>query len=233
MKTLFTITLFFVATTFFNTATSATHLSKAEKEGIQLMREEEKLAHDVYVFLYKKWNLRIFNNISNAETRHFEAVGYLIETYNLKDNAKENAGDFKNKKLQELYNSLTEKGSESLNAALEVGALIEEVDIDDLQKLLAAHPDSVIIGVYQNLLRGSENHLRAFTGQLESRDAKYTPTVLSKTDYNRILAGTHQKGDSGHCVLQQNNCRNKKNNRGRNRGSGHGRMCGQTRWSQN
>ncbi len=233
MKTLFTITLLFVATTFFNTATSATKLSKAEKEGIQLMREEEKLAHDVYVFLYKKWNLRIFNNISNAETRHFEAVGYLIETYNLKDNAKEDAGDFNNKKLQELYDSLTEKGSESLTAALEVGALIEEVDIDDLQRLLAANPDSVIAGVYQNLLRGSENHLRAFTGQLESRDAKYTPSVLSETEFNRILAGTHQKGDPGNCVLQQNNCRSQKNNRGRNRRNGHGRMCGQNRWNQN
>ncbi len=229
MKTLFTITLFFVATTFFNAAVYATNLSKAEKEGIQLMREEEKLAHDVYVFLYEKWNLRIFNNISNAESHHFEAVGYLIETYKLKDNAKENAGDFNNKKLQNLYDSLTEKGSESLTAALEVGALIEEVDIDDLQRLLAANPDSVIAGVYQNLLRGSENHLRAFTGQLESRGAKYTPTVLSETEFNRILAGTHQKGDPENCVLHQNNCRKQNNNSGRNRGNGHGRMCGQNR----
>jgi len=220
MKTQLTITLFFVAFISFNSKVYATELSKTEKEGIQLMREEEKLAHDVYVYLYKKWNLRIFSNISNAESRHFDAVGYLIGNYKLKDNATKQPGNFNNKKLQDLYDSLTEKGSESLTAALEVGALIEEVDIADLQKLLAAKPDSVIAGVYQNLLRGSENHLRAFTGQLESRDAKYIPTVLSEADYNNILAGTHQKGDPKNCVLPGDNCQNKQN-----RGKGGKRGC--------
>jgi len=232
MKTLFTIALIWIAATGFTTKSFATGLTDDEKEGIQLMREEEKLAHDVYIFLYDKWNMRIFSNISNAESRHFEAIGYLIDNYGLEDQAKKGAGNFNNKELQELYNSLTEKGSKSLTAALEVGALIEEVDIADLQKLLAANPDSVITGVYQNLLRGSENHLRAFTGQLENQNVKYTPTVLSETAYIKIIEGSHQKGNPNSCVLPNNNCPNN-NNQGRNRhrGRGRGRMYGQNGWN--
>ncbi len=232
MKTLFTITLIWIAVTSFATKSFATGLTDKEKEGIQLMREEEKLAHDVYIFLYDKWNMRIFSNISNAESRHFEAIGYLIDNYGLEDQAKEGAGNFNNKELQELYNSLTEKGSKSLTAALKVGALIEEVDIADLQKLLAANPDSVITGIYQNLLRGSENHLRAFTGQLENQNVKYTPTVLSEATYTKIIEGEHQKGDPGNCVLPNNNCPNKnKQRKNGHRGRGKGKMYGQNSWN--
>ena len=63
----------------------ASSLTNEEKQGIQLMREEEKLAHDVYLFLYEKWELLVFNNISQAETRHFNAIGFLIENFELKD----------------------------------------------------------------------------------------------------------------------------------------------------
>ncbi len=234
MKTLITIALIFVAATSFSTKGFATGLTDTEKEGIQLMREEEKLAHDVYIFLYDKWNMRIFSNISNAESHHFEAIGYLIDNYGLKDGAKEGAGNFNNNELQELYNSLTEKGSQSLIAAFEVGALIEEVDIADLQKLLAVGQDSIVAGVYQNLLRGSENHIRAFTRQLESQNVKYTPTVLSETIYAEILEGTHQKGDPNSCVLPNNNCPNNNmsgKNKGRGKGRGKGKGCGQGGWN--
>ncbi len=231
MKSLFTIALIIVAATSLPVKSIATELTNAEKEGLRLMREEEKLAHDVYVFLYEKWGLRMFDNISNAETRHFEAIGYLMENYGVKDSAKKGSGKFNNKELRDLYNSLTKKGSESLIAALEVGALIEEIDIADLQKLLAANPDSLITGVYQNLLRGSGNHIRAFTGQLENRDAKYTPTVLNENVYAEILAGTHQRGNPANCILPENNCPNQNNKQGRRKGKGQGYRCGQKCWN--
>ena len=43
-----------------------------------------------------------------------------------------------------------------------VGALIEEVDINDIQKELDEHVDNQdIVFVYDNLINGSYNHLRA------------------------------------------------------------------------
>ena len=233
MKTILTITSIFLAVTFFSTNSYATDLTKTEKEGIQLMREEEKLAQDVYLFLYEKWELPIFNNISSAETRHFDAVGYLLETFEISDPAQAEIGKFKNQEITFLYDSLTQKGSESLIEALKVGAFIEEFDIADLQKLLTINNDSIIEGVYQNLLRGSNNHLRAFTGQLESRGENYSPVILNETAYLEVVQGSHQMGgDNTNCVLQQNSCPNQqKNNSGGNRNRGKGKMRGQRAWN--
>ena len=38
------------------------------------MREEEKLARDVYKHFYLKYELPIFDNISNAEQRHMDCI---------------------------------------------------------------------------------------------------------------------------------------------------------------
>lgn len=231
MKTLTTITLFILATAIFPKLGYSEDLTAAEKEGLQLMREEEKLAHDVYTVLYEKWQLPIFSNISNSESRHFDAVGYLLETYNVEDPAFTETGKFRNKELTGLYDSLITKGSVSLIAALEVGAYIEEVDIKDLNDLLALNSDSTIAIVYENLLRGSGNHLRAFTGQLAFRDLDYKPAILTPELYSAIINTEHQRGNEKACVRQQTNC-NKQQNKGkqqfRNRGNGM-RGCGNWR----
>lgn len=49
------------------------------------MREEEKLARDVYLELYETWDLPVFYNIAQSEQTHMGAVKTLIEKYNLKD----------------------------------------------------------------------------------------------------------------------------------------------------
>lgn len=58
-------------------------LTQDEINGLLIMREEEKLAHDVYITLYNKWKLNVFQNISKSELTHTEAVKYLIERYKL------------------------------------------------------------------------------------------------------------------------------------------------------
>lgn len=193
-------------------------LAENEKAGLQLMREEEKLAHDVYTVLFEKWQLRPFSNIARSESRHFEAIGFLLESYDLEDPAYEEPGKFRNKELAELYDSLVAKGSESLVAALEVGAFIEEVDIKDLQELLEEKPEAQIATVYENLLWGSENHIRAFTRNLSFRDKKYTPKVISPETYFEIVEINQQPGCNGNQMRQRvcgagnkggANCRNR------------------------
>ncbi|NCB02187.1 MAG: DUF2202 domain-containing protein, partial [Spirochaetia bacterium] len=61
----------------------------SSEEGILLMREEEKLARDVYLTLYEKWNLRTFSNIARAEQKHMDAVAYLLSTKGIEDPVKE------------------------------------------------------------------------------------------------------------------------------------------------
>jgi hypothetical protein len=174
--------------------TSTSKLSIAEKDGILYMREEEKLARDVYQTLYNKWKLQIFANIAESEQKHMDSVKKLIDNYNLEDPAKEGVGEFTNPKLQELYNKLVEDGSKSIENALKVGAMIEEIDIIDLKKHLSETNKEDIKLVYENLMRGSRNHLRAFTSNLENYGISYEPQYLSKEEYEQIVSSPMEKG---------------------------------------
>jgi hypothetical protein len=143
-------------------------LSDAEKEDLIFMREEEKLARDVYLTLHDAWKLRIFSNIAASEQTHMDAIMGLLVRYGIPDPAAgKEIGKFTNQELQDLYLELVDNGIDSLIGALEVGVTIEEKDIEDLQDALGiTHHD--VIRVYTNLINGSYNHLKAFTNQLAS-----------------------------------------------------------------
>ena len=146
---------------------SSTDLTQAEIDSLLIMREEEKLARDVYLTLADRWNVPVFTNIARSETRHMMAVGQLIQLHGLNDPVTNDAvGSFTNPMFAKLYVELIEAGSRSLNDAFKVGVKIEEMDIKDLEESLAHVSNSNVRRVYQNLLRASQNHLRAFSSQL-------------------------------------------------------------------
>ncbi len=164
-------------------------LSDEERDGLIFLREEEKLARDVYNYLHGLFNLNVFANIPKSEQQHMDAVKYLLDRYEIKDPAEGKAnGEFVNKDLQELYDSLIAKGKVNAAEALKVGALIEEVDIRDLLNELNGSVDNQDIKlVYNNLIKGSKNHLRAFTGVLKTYGIDYTPVILDEKFYNDIV----------------------------------------------
>jgi len=150
----------------FAPAVHAATLSSVEKEHLLYMLEEEKLARDVYQALNAKWNHRTFTNISKSEQQHMDELKALLPKYGLADpTAGKKPGDFTDQKLQKLYSDLVKKGSASLSDALAVGAEIEKLDIADLEKAISDTTQNDINLVYKNLLRGSKNHLEAFTRQ--------------------------------------------------------------------
>ncbi len=173
-------------------------LSEIEAEGLLLMREEEKLARDVYTELYSVWGLPLFQNIAGSEQAHMDAVKVLLDVYDLPDPAQEQPGSFTNPELQALYDELVTSGRESLAQALKVGAAIEEIDILDLQEQLAQTDNLDIQQVYNNLLRGSENHLRAFTKTLQTQTGEtYQPQYMSAADYQAIVSQSMQGSGQG------------------------------------
>lgn len=165
-------------------------LTGEEVEGILFMREEEKLARDVYLYLYEVHPLRPFLNISKSEQAHMDAIKYLIDTYELEDPVGENPeGVFQNEELQQLYNELIEIGSESREEALKVGALIEEIDIIDLRtELEETAKNEDVIRVFDNLCQASERHLKAFVRVLSLYDVEYTPVKLEQEEFDSILS---------------------------------------------
>ena len=143
-------------------------LPSAVADGLLFMREEEKLARDVYTALAKKWNLRQFNTIAASEQRHMDALRTLLTRYSLKDPVGSNGpGVFVNSTLQALYQQLLEKGMQSVQDAYQAGKLIEETDIADLDRHIGELTAELDIKrVYGNLREGSLQHLAAFNRQL-------------------------------------------------------------------
>ncbi len=173
-------------------------LSDSEEAGILFMREEEKLARDVYLTLGEQWGMNVFANISASEQTHADAVLALIERYTLTDPAATNArGVFVDPTLQGLHDMLVARGSLSLIDALLVGAEIEEIDLIDLEQFMeqvVGNPDIVL--VYENLMKGSRNHLRAFVRVLDNQNYPYQPQHLTLAQYEAIINSPVEGGGS-------------------------------------
>jgi hypothetical protein len=164
-------------------------LNEIEETNLSFMREEEKLARDVYLNLFDAWNVNTFNNIANAEQSHMDSVKVILDAYNLTDPAPVDRGFFTDSDLQELYDTLIAQGNISLIDALKVGALIEEVDINDLYKAISETENPAIIQVFTLLLNGSYHHLNAFINQLISQGVSYEAQILSSDEIDSILSG--------------------------------------------
>lgn len=155
-------------------STSAQVLTTAEESSLLFIREEEKLARDVYQHLFSLWPNPVFASIAESEQRHMDAMLNLLTGFGLQDPAAGNAaGVFSNNEIQSLYDQLTSQGAASELAALEVGILIEEADIADLEASIANTNQARIARVYGNLLKGSTNHLAAFISNLEAQGGSY------------------------------------------------------------
>ncbi|WP_372776579.1 DUF2202 domain-containing protein [Mangrovibacterium sp.] len=184
-------------------------ISEEVKSGMLHMREEEKMAHDLYTEFYKQYEMRIFSNISQSESTHMNAMLMLLETYEMKDPASDQTGVFNNSGLQAVYNRLLADGKLSLVDALKSGAYVEELDILDLEKQLEMVSNEQIKQVYSNLLRASRNHLRAFTRVLANKGVDYKPVLMTTEHFSEIIESEQESG-----------------NKGRKGGFGHGRSRG-------
>lgn len=171
-------------------------LTADEVASLVFMREEEKLAHDVYLALYDLWGLPLFQNIAGSEETHTGAVKRLLDRFGIPDLADTTPpGIFTDPDLQKMYADLVALGEISVGDALKVEAAIEEIDILDLQDHLSKTENTEIQRVYTNLLKGSQNHLRAFTSTLERQTGEvYQPQYMDENDYQTILAEANGRG---------------------------------------
>ncbi len=216
-------------------------ITDTERESLQYMREEEKLARDVYLTLGEKWGNQIFSNIAGSEERHTFAIKALLDRYGISDPVTDDSvGVFKNETLKSLYTDLVTQGSASELDALKVGATIEDLDIKDLQEALAETTSRDVRTVYENLMRGSRNHLRSFVGAIRAMGGDYEPQFISKKDFDAILSSEMERGrDANHSQGQRMGQGqghgqgmmhgNQQKQNGTMRGQGHGRGMGRGR----
>nr|WP_321353292.1 DUF2202 domain-containing protein [uncultured Methanoregula sp.] len=147
--------------------TNPAPLTATESADILFMREEEQLAHDLYVRWFGMYTIPVFSNIASSETLHVDEVRLLMDRYGLPSSRIGNASTgYHDSTIQSLYSTLSQKGDVSLTGAFEAGLAVEERDIADLDRALANTTRADIIQVYSNLRQGSENHKSAFLRQL-------------------------------------------------------------------
>ena len=188
-------------------------LDANEVTHLVFMREEEKLARDVYITLGLRYpDLQIFGKIDDSEQRHTCAVCDMLKKYGIEDpNTNDNVGVFTGELygpyFTAKYAELVERGSRSPLDALYVGAYIEELDMIDINycpeevvqlnnrirsssdcgKIYTDNPD--VHRLYTSLLEGSESHLRAFVQNIERRigEGAYESQVLPQEQVDEIL----------------------------------------------
>lgn len=164
-------------------------LSEAELATLLFTREEEKLAHDVYIYAFETYGISIFQNIANSESQHVAAVLNLMSSYSVADPLSGSSvlGQFTDANLLQLYKELTSRVDQSLEEAVLVGLLIEDMDILDLQMAIAETQQSSLINVYSQLQCGSENHMRSFNNQATLLEVEYTPAYISQSEFDTII----------------------------------------------
>lgn len=139
------------------------------------MRDEERLSGDTYAALADLTGVRIFTNIARAEERHESALERLLTARGVDVAALDDeAGEYSVAAYEELYDEFLDRGARSLDDALEVGVQIEERDIADLESVLDQDLTRTERRVVTALLRGSEQHLAAFTRTLDGDGSRGT-----------------------------------------------------------
>jgi hypothetical protein len=78
-------------------------LTPADEASLLFIKQEEKVARDVYRALYAKWGQSTFQNIAVSEQRHMDAADGLIARYRLHDTTPAESGEFTIPELQELH----------------------------------------------------------------------------------------------------------------------------------
>lgn len=182
-----------------------------EKEKMLIdLYEEERVAFELYQGFNAQYDLRPFANISSSEQRHRELMADLLKSFDITPPKSLGNGKFENPELQKIYDQLSAEGKVSVEKALAASALVEETDISDLEQVAKASDSKEVKDTCELLIAASENHLRAFVRNLESRDVTYTPQVIAEKQFKEIIAQEMSRGGKG---------------KGKGRGKGAGKGC--------
>jgi len=173
-------------------------LSQEEQNMLIKMRQEEKLAHDVYVTLGQKFPSigQILVNIPKSEQKHTDTVKLVLDKYAIADPITDDTVSvFKDEAFTKLYQDLVAKGSTSEIEALKVGATIEDLDISDLNSDLSKTKNVDIVTAFEKLRNGSYNHLRSFMSKITALGQTYTPQYISEAEFQNILSSQNVSGN--------------------------------------
>jgi len=187
-------------------------LDDGETTHLIFMREEEKLARDVYLTQGENYpELMVFANIAVSEQKHTDTMKDKLAQFKVPDpSTDDTVGVFTGAEYGPYFTAtfanLVALGKTSGLNALYVGALIEELDMHDIVDcpVVIVETDNdvaegecgmdytearALIQSYGNLLAGSKDHLRAFVNniELDIGEGNYAAQYLTQEEVDAIL----------------------------------------------
>ncbi|MBT9256947.1 DUF2202 domain-containing protein [Phycicoccus sp. MAQZ13P-2] len=165
------------------TAGTAT-ATPALTDALRFASDEERMARDLYAAIADRYDGALpFSRITTSEQRHLDAVSGLLDRYGVTDPADGSAaGHYADPAVQQLYDTWWAKARRSLDDAYDVGVALEQRDIADLEKTIAADLPSDVDAVLGRLVRGSQMHLRAFTAAADGQTVTGTMSGPGSSD---------------------------------------------------
>jgi len=196
------------------------NLDLKEIDFLLKMYEEEKLARDVYVSFYNKYNIEFFKNTSQAQQIQMNQIACLLKHYNLKYKATEREGIFNDLNIQQHYFDFKEQGDISVSDAIKASATIEDLNLFDLGEYMSFTKNPAILAIFKHLSCGAKNHLRNFVNVLKVKNETYLPKHITEKEYKRIVKKKNEK-----CTMNANPT-NSGQGKGQGKGSGQGKGQG-------
>jgi len=172
---------------------STADLTADEIEFVYAVREDEKVARDLYTLFFEKYSLKVFSTIAKSESNHMRAVEILLDYYEIDFPIPGAYGVFEDSARQTIYDSLVIKGSTALEG-FRVMAQMEEECVISYRNVLADITNSNIKIVIENLGKASENHFKAAIRQVTALGGTYSPKYMTQEEYNAIIAKGFEQG---------------------------------------
>lgn len=193
-------------------------LTQDEIDALIYMREEEKLARDIYTVLGETTPSSVFKNISRSEQTHMDAFDQLLDRYEVPDPVVDESviGTFTDPFFTNLFIELKEKGQQSDKDAFEVGAMVEDLNMANLIKYSEATDKPDLKLAYNALLTQSKNHMSGFVRQLDRLGYEFEPEYITSEQLSIAVADGKEhmdqeaEQDGGHALEIQKEIQQKK-----------------------
>ncbi len=160
-------------------------ITETEAGDLQLLREEEKLARD----LFRDWSDRseLFGAVAHSKQLHFEIVGALLQRHQVTDRTLGGEGLYVFPQLQTLHQELLARGGSTELEALAAGAELHERDLVGLEEAAGRSQLEDVRASLAEIQRGARNHLRGCVEELALQGVDYAPRLLSPEAFAAII----------------------------------------------
>jgi hypothetical protein len=168
-------------------------LTGVEEKSVLFVREEEKLARDIYLSLHAQWgDVSFYNIATNSEQTHMDRIKAVLDQLGIADPVVSDAtGAFTDTAILDLYDQLLLRGLVSREEAFKVGGFIEEFDIIDVKRakdeMIAGTNQAAMLQTYESLICGSRNHLRSFVGNIQALGGTYVAQKMTQAEVDAIV----------------------------------------------